>query len=375
MFTATAALDKPLTDMTRRHLDTLPSTYFFDRAASPRRFTKPMLQSVDKSVLSQVLHWLQDDQPCWLATVVATWGSSPRPEGSLLTCNQQGTVVGSLSGGCVEDDLLEKLLAGELAADRAQFFEYGVTAEDTEKFGLPCGGHLYIVVEPQQPNSKTIEHFRLLNSALDARQNVRRRIDLKHQLTDIATDVSFAPLTWDSETQVLDHTYGPGHHLFIIGSGMVSQYLAQMALTLDYEITVCDPRVELLQQFPITGVRKVSDMPDDAVSKYAGDSATAIVALTHDPRIDDMGLMQALETDAFYIGAMGSSRTSAKRRERLLELDVSDHDIDKLRAPIGLPIGSKTPPEIAIAIIAEITAVRKSRVDQTQASLAQTASV
>ena len=142
---------------------------------------------------------------------------------------------------------------------------------------------------------------------------------------------------------------------------MVSAYLAQMALSLDYEITICDPRQDLLDQFSVAGVRKVADMPDDAVREYANDPATAIVALTHDPRIDDMGLMEALETEAFYIGAMGSTRSSASRRERLLALDLNPADIDRLHAPIGLPIGSKTPPEIAIAILAEITAVRKNR--------------
>ena len=145
---------------------------------------------------------------------------------------------------------------------------------------------------------------------------------------------------------------------------MVSAYLAQMALSLDYEIMICDPRQDLLDQFSVAGVRKVADMPDDAVREYANDPATAIVALTHDPRIDDMGLMEALETEAFYIGAMGSTRSSASRRERLLALDLNPADIDRLHAPIGLPIGSKTPPEIAIAILAEIS--RGTKIERQQ---------
>ncbi len=320
-----------------------------------------MLQAVDKEVLDQVNTWLAQGQACWLATVVQTWGSSPRPIGSLLTCNHDGVVVGSLSGGCVEDDLLEKLIAGELAAQGAQFFQYGITAKETEKFGLPCGGHLYIVVEPLHPDEETCAHFTALTQSLTQRQCARRVVDLQQGSTSIVTDCGFAPLQWDETAQLLEHTYGPAHQLFIIGAGMVSAYLAQMALSLDYQITVCDPRAELLAQFSVEGVAKVADMPDDAVRTYANDPATAIVALTHDPRIDDMGLMEALESKAFYIGAMGSSRTSANRRERLLALDIKACDIDRLHAPIGLPIGSKTPPEIAIAILAEITAVRKSR--------------
>jgi len=321
-----------------------------------------MLQAVDKEVLNQINSWLQSGLSCWLATVVQTWGSSPRPVGSLLTCNSEGTVVGSLSGGCVEDDLLEKLTAGELAADGPQFFQYGITAEETEKLGLPCGGHLYIVVEPLHPSTETQAQFRKLTTALAERRCAKRVVNLKQGSSAIVAPCSAAPLAWDEQSQVLEHTYGPAHQLFVIGSGMVSAYLAQMALSLDYEITICDPRKDLLDQFIMAGVRKVADMPDDAVRKYANDPGTAIVALTHDPRIDDMGLMEALETEAFYIGAMGSTRSSASRRERLLALDLKAVDIDRLHAPIGLPIGSKTPPEIAIAILAEITAVRKNQV-------------
>lgn len=317
------------------------------------------MQAMDKEVLGQIQNWLANDQSCWLATVVETWGSSPRPEGSLLACNTEGQIVGSLSGGCVEDDLLEKLTSGELAAEGPQFFQYGITAEETEKLGLPCGGSLYIVVEPLRANADTLDHFNQLNTALDDRHCIQRIVNLNSGETTIQPVERHAPLLWDDATQTLTHTYGPRYQLFIIGSGMVSKYLADIAGMLDYEITVCDPREDLLADFNVDGVTRISEMPDDAVRKYAKDQATAIVALTHDPRIDDMGLMEALTTDAFYIGAMGSTRTSASRRERLKALDITDAELDKLHAPIGLPIGSKTPPEIAIAILAEITAVRK----------------
>lgn len=317
------------------------------------------MQAVDKEVLRQISDWLAAGMPCWLATVVQTWGSSPRPVGSLLACNQEGQMVGSLSGGCVEDDLLEKLTTGELAADSAQFFQYGITAEETEKLGLPCGGHLCIVVEPQRPDVATIAHFATLNTALSERQCVQRQVIINTRESSAVSVARFEPLLWDEQQQTLTHTYGPSFQLFVIGAGMVSQYLAEMAKMLDYDIIICDPREELLSDFPVDEVTRVSDMPDDAVRALAQDQATAIVALTHDPRIDDMGLMEALTTNAFYIGAMGSSRTSASRRERLKALDLTEAEIDRLHAPIGLPIGSKTPPEIAIAILAEITQERK----------------
>lgn len=328
------------------------------------------MQAVDQQVLDQVCEWLGADETCWLATVVETWGSSPRPVGSLLTCNRAGQVRGSLSGGCVEDDLLEKLTSGELARERAQFFQYGITPEETERLGLPCGGHLNIVVEPLPASDAFRGHFGHLRERVSGRRSVRRTVNLRNGATDVEDVEAHTPLHYDNEAQVLTHTYGPQFQLFIIGSGMVSSYVAEMAQALDYQVTVCDPRAHLLDEFSVPGVTKVNDMPDDAIEKHANDPLTAIVALTHDPRIDDMGMMVALKTDAFYIGAMGSTRTSANRRERLKALELTDAEIARLHAPIGLPIGSKTPPEIAVAILAEITAVRHQAASATHTQLA-----
>ena len=321
------------------------------------------MHAADEEVITRVKTWLDAGSNCWLATVIGTWGSSPRPVGSLLACDPDGHLVGSLSGGCVEDDLLEKLTRGELARDNAQFFTYGVTDEESEKFGLPCGGSLRIVIEPLSPDADTRAHIDHLCRALAGRRHVRRTVDLKKQLKVTVDADGYTPLEWDEANQRLNHTYGPRQHLFIIGAGMVSQYLATMALHLDYAITVCDPRQQMLDDFPVAGVNRVCDMPDDAIRAMASDSSSAIVALTHDPRIDDMGLMEALRTDAFYVGALGSTRTSASRRERLKALDLTDAELDALHAPVGLPIGSKTPPEIAVAILAEITAVRANALE------------
>ena len=316
------------------------------------------MQAVDRQVLDQLAHWLDAGEPCWLATVVETWGSSPRPVGSLLACNPAGRIVGSLSGGCVEDDLLEKLTTGALAKERAQHFQYGITPEETERLGLPCGGHLNIVVEPLAPAAETLRHVQTLRERVRNRGCVRRRVWLREGRRVAEPVDAHQPLAFDAEAQVLTHTYGPRFQLFIIGSGMVSAYVAEMAQALDYQVTVCDPREHLLEDFAVAGVTKVAAMPDDAIRERASDSLSAIVALTHDPRIDDMGMMEALKTEAFYVGAMGSKRTSANRRERLRALDLSEAEMERLHAPIGLPIGSKTPPEIAVAILAEITAAR-----------------
>ena len=317
------------------------------------------MQAVDQQVIGQVRDWLFAGRGCWLATVVATYGSSPRPVGSLFACDTEGRTAGSLSGGCVEDDLLAKLGRGELAADRPRFFRYGETDAEAEQLGLPCGGHLDIVIEPLASAAAT--HFEHIADQLRRRGCVERTLHLAGGTFESRDVEAHAPLHYDHAAGVLRQTFGPQHHLFVIGTNMVAVYVSEMALALGYDVTVCDPRAERLSGFNVAGARKIRAMPDDAVRERASDPCSAIVALNHDPRIDDMGMMEALSTDAFYIGAMGSSRTSAKRRERLLSLEVPPERLARLRAPIGLPIGSKTPPEIAIAILAEITAVRQLR--------------
>ena len=333
------------------------------------------MQAVDLEVLKAVQRWLQAGQSGWLCTVVQTFGSSPRPVGSLLACHTDGTVVGSLSGGCVEDDLLDKLRDGQLALDAPMLMKYGLAPEDTERLGLPCGGHLHVAIEPVRPNAESLAQFDTICAALEARRSITRVVDLDSGAMEVRASDAFAPLVLREEdgATTLEHTYGPRHQLFVVGAGMVAYYLAQMAQALDFQVTICDPREHLLTQWAVAGTRTLAMMPDDAVRAHGNDARTAIVTVTHDPRIDDMGLMEALKTDAFYVGAMGSERTSASRRLRLAALDLSAEEIARLRAPVGLPIGSKTPPEIAIAILAEITAVQKNAESRIAARMAQLA--
>jgi xanthine dehydrogenase accessory factor len=329
------------------------------------------MQAVDREVLSHVRDWLAAGEPAWLCTVVATWGSSPRPVGSLLGCDRRGNVVGSLSGGCVEDDLIDKLRGNRLATSSPCVQKYGLDPSDTERLGLPCGGHLHVVVEPLAPSPQRVAAFTHIVGRLARRRCVERTLDLATGEAHVTDREHHAALEFSEDGGGrLRQTYGPRFQLFLVGAGMVSHYLAQMAQALDYHVTVCDPREHLLEQWQVDGVQTLCAMPDDAIREHASDPMTAIVALTHDPRVDDMGLMEALRTDAFYVGAMGSARTSAKRRERLALLDLSQSQIARLHAPVGLPIGSKTPPEIAIAILAEITAVRKGVEARVRAHLA-----
>ena len=320
------------------------------------------MENADQLVLGKLVEWVTAGKTSWLCTVVKTWGSSPRPVGSLLSCNIEGEIAGSLSGGCVEDDLIEKLQRGDVASDLPEVIIYGENQEESDRFGLPCGGQLHIVIEPISVSATdAIASFKQIIEHLEQRQCIERCLDIQIGAFSIESVPRFKLLALtgsENNFTELRQVYGPRFQLFLIGAGPVSIYLAQMAQTLDYQVLVCDPRPALIEQWPVEGVQLVNAMPDDAVEAHADDKFSAIVALTHDPRIDDMGLMQALKTNAFFVGAMGSERTSAKRRERLLQLDLTAAEIDRLHAPVGLPIGSKTPAEIAIAILAQLTSLR-----------------
>ena len=327
-----------------------------------------MMDYADLEVLSHLTDWVEAGKKSWLCTVVKTWGSSPRPVGSLLCCSADGEVVGSLSGGCIEEDLLERLHQGKLASVKPELLIYGATQEEVERFQLPCGGQLHVVIEPMLDNSNLVALLQM-TERLKSRECIERILDVGSGKFEVKAVDRFRHLEFDGEFEdfettgkTLTQTYGPRFQLFLIGAGNVSLYLAQMAQMLDYHVVVCDPREEMIEQWSVDGVQLINDMPDDAVKAHANDPSTAIVALTHDPRIDDMGLMEALKTDAYFIGAMGSTRTSAKRRERLKLLELTEEEIDRLHGPVGLAIGSKTPAEIAIAILAQLTEMRAKSV-------------
>ena len=327
-----------------------------------------MMDYADLEVLSHLTDWVEAGKKSWLCTVVKTWGSSPRPVGSLLCCSADGEVVGSLSGGCIEEDLLERLHHGKLASVKPELLIYGATQEEVERFQLPCGGQLHVVIEPMLDNSNLLALLQM-TERLKSRECIERILDVGSGKFEVKAVDRFRHLEFDGEFEdfettgkTLTQTYGPRFQLFLIGAGNVSLYLAQMAQMLDYHVVVCDPREEMIEQWSVDGVQLINDMPDDAVKTHANDPSTAIVALTHDQRIDDMGLMEALKTDAYFIGAMGSTRTSAKRRERLKLLELTEEEIDRLHGPVGLAIGSKTPAEIAIAILAQLTEMRAKSV-------------
>jgi xanthine dehydrogenase accessory factor len=312
------------------------------------------MNSLDQQVVRQLSAWLGAGKHCWLCTITETFGSSPRPAGSLLACNEDGLYCGSLSGGCVEDNLRESIFKGELAKNLPEQIRYGVTVEDVLRLGLPCGGSLEVFIEPIAPTQAPI--YAELADKIAQRVLVSRRVD-KHSgavsLQEVHRHQSI-----HSTPDELVHTYGPSFQLLLIGAVQVAWYLADMAQALDYDVKICDPRKELVDHAPATAAKVVAAVPDDWLRSLTLDQQTAIIALCHDPRIDDMALMEALPSDAFYVGAMGSVSTSESRRRRLLQLDLTEAEVDRLHAPVGLAIGSKTPPEIAVAILAELTQLR-----------------
>lgn len=312
------------------------------------------MNSLDQQVVRQLSAWLDAGKHCWLCTITETFGSSPRPAGSLLACNADGLYCGSLSGGCVEDNLRESIFKGELARDKPELIRYGVTAEDVVRLGLPCGGSLEVFIEPIAPDRAAL--YAELADKISRRVLVSRRVDKHSGVVSLQEVPRHQPIL--STANELVHTYGPSFQLLLIGAVQVAWYLADMAQGLDYDVKICDPRKELVEQAPATAATVVAAIPDDWLRSLTLDQQTAVIALCHDPRIDDMALMEALPSNAFYVGAMGSLRTSESRRRRLQQLDLSEEQINRLHAPVGLPIGSKTPPEIAVAILAELTHLR-----------------
>jgi xanthine dehydrogenase accessory factor len=310
------------------------------------------MDSVDLQVLKTAAAWLEQGRRVVLATVVETWGSAPRPAGALLAVRDDGQVAGSVSGGCVEDDLIDRIRKRDLAGNKPQLTVYGVSKEEAARFGLPCGGQLRIVLEPLRDPA----WLHQLLSRVGNRELVTRELVL--ETGEVRLEAASRTDTMSFDGKVLRTVHGPRWRLLVIGAGQISRYLAQIGMALDYSVVICDPREEYADTWDVPGVEFSRGMPDDVIAELNLDSHSAVVALTHDPKLDDLALIEALKSAAFYVGALGSRLNTFKRKQRLAEFDLSQAELDRLHGPVGLRIGSKTPPEIAVSILAEMTAVR-----------------
>jgi len=318
------------------------------------------IYSTDREILQTAIDWLQSGYDVALVTVARTWGSSPRPRGSQLLMRNDGIHLGSVSGGCVEEDLLARYKNHQLSEDFPTVVNYGVNRQDALRFGLPCGGRLELVVEKLE----SAEQLKTILLQITAGQIVSRRLCMTTGEVSLHKPGDLSEFNYNDKELV--KVFGPTWHILLIGAGHLSRYVATIALMLDYRVTVCDPREEYPFNWRIDGVNFTRSMPDDVVREISGSYRSIVVTLAHDPKLDDMALMEALTSDIFFVGALGSLQSHEQRRVRLRQLGVTEGQLNKLNAPVGLDIGSHTPPEIAVSIMAQITALRNSTTHSVQ---------
>jgi xanthine dehydrogenase accessory factor len=321
------------------------------------------MQHLDLKVIESALEWAREGETLWLCTVLATFGSSPREPGSWLVARRDGRHVGSLSGGCVEEDFLDRLRDGDF--DRpVTILAYGAAdGPQGPRIQLPCGGILEVLVERLPPDAATIAHYEALRDALAGRRHLIRCVDPVTGEFQCFDDEGVGPrVVRDGERGMIRMRVGPAVRLIIAGISPVSAACAEFACALGFEVIVCDPREEARLDFNVSGVELRPELPSLFIASGACHAATAVVALTHDPRIDDLAMIDAVRTPAFYIGVMGSNRTSEARAERLQRVGgLTEDELDRLHMPIGLSLGSKTPAEIALAVMADILRVQRGR--------------
>lgn len=310
------------------------------------------MHAMNDQVLAQMQAWLEQGNAVALVTVVRNWGSAPRPLGSLFAATDTGDFIGSVSGGCVEDDLLRQF--SQTFPQAIAMIRYGIDAEDVRRFGLPCGGTLELVVE----RVGDLQSIKAARAAMAAGRLLERHVNLETGAVTTCSGEQDFLVRYNRHELV--QLFGPRWRLLIIGAGAVSEYLASMAPALDFSVYLNDPREAQQRNWRVPGVQWMDGMPDDVVLAFRPDCRTVIVTLSHDPKVDDMALMQALKTDAFYVGAMGSIASTRARRARLLTLDLTEAEVSRLHAPIGLAIHSRAPAEIAVAILAELIASRNA---------------
>lgn len=323
------------------------------------------MHSLDTRVMHQALSWIAR-QPVWLCTVIRTYGSSPRVPGSLLVANGQGAVCGSLSGGCVEEDFLRRVMAGEYR-QASQIIRYGEGGLPTDH-PLPCGGSLDVLIEYLPAGDESQRYLQKMAAVLEGQGALCKQVRLPDRCHSLET------ISWGSSTAVtldgslITLTVAAPPVLIIAGLSAVALYCSEFATALGFTTLVCENRPEVLADYAdklSPDVQLIRQFPARFIETSSSLRHCAVVCLTHDPRVDDLTLMEAIETDAFYIGAIGSQRNSARRRQRLQTIaGFDDSQLARVHAPIGLDIGSKTPAEIALAVMADVVRLKNGGDDR-----------
>jgi xanthine dehydrogenase accessory factor len=338
--------------------------------------TKSSLRHAEAhDVLQTARDWIASEGRVALATVVGTWGSAPVPVGGQMVMAPDGRFEGSVSGGCVEGEIIAEAEA-ILADGKPRTLSFGVADDTAWKVGLPCGGEIKVLVERLDAGGG----LRLIERSLDARSS-RRGILVKTRLDDGGREfyergdqradalvrqhleAGESKLVETPEGEVFLHALVPPARLLVIGATHIGQILAQLVKIAGHEVIVIDPRTAFAAEARFPGVRLDTEWPQDSIPKIGLDPYTALVALAHVGQIDDEALKLALRSDCFYIGALGSKRTHAKRIQRLKDAGFTDEELARIRCPVGINIGAHSPPEIAISIMAEVVlALRGPRV-------------
>ena len=315
------------------------------------------------------LDWHADGRGAALATVVQTWGSAPRQAGSQMVISSAGEMMGSVSGGCVEGAVVVEA-QDALAAGQPRLLRYGVADETAFDVGLACGGTIEVLVEPVGPApGLEPEILRALVAARGARRAVACVTDLENWDRQIVTpdapellEAFRADRSGRDAAGRMVTLHNPPLRLVVVGAVHIAQALLPMARLAGYAPMLVDPRAAFASDARFPGEAVSQDWPDEALEGFGLDARTAVVTLTHDPKLDDPAIIAALNSDVFYLGCLGSTRTHAKRLERLRAAGLSDAQLARIHAPVGLNLGARTPAEIALATLAQITlALRGAR--------------
>lgn len=314
------------------------------------------------------LRWHTEGRGAALATVVETWGSAPRQAGSQLAISGQGEIMGSVSGGCVEGAVITEALDA-LQDGNSRLLTFGVSDETAFNVGLACGGTIKVLVEPVGDGAQALSADLLAD--LVAARAERRAVAMVTDLVtwartlhrpgdEAAIDARFRSDRSGMEGEAFVAIHNPPLRMIVVGAVHIAQPLLTIARTCGYDCTLIDPRAAFGSAARFPGEVIVEDWPDEALEALAPDARTAIVTLTHDPKLDDPAIRAALASPAFYLGCLGSPKTHAKRVERLVSAGFATDQIARINAPVGLDIGAKTPAEIAVSVMGQIThALRK----------------
>ena len=307
-------------------------------------------------ILTPTSFWLKEKRRIALATVISTWGSSPRPVGGQMAIDENGEIIGSVSGGCIEGAVISEGIHS-IKDGKSRIKDYGISNDMAWEVGLACGGELKVLIQPLNLEDEIV--YSIVDS-IKKRKTVKLKIDCSNGDRIIDNTISNQISHFDKLNNEFIHIIDPKPRLFIVGAVHIAQALVSLANVADYEIILIDPRDHFATKDRFPNCKIINEWPDEALSKFHLDSSSHLVTLTHDPKIDDLALIFCMKKNFGYIGSLGSKKTHNKRCERLLEKGFDEIELSKIHAPIGLDIKAKTPAEIATSILAEIINYRRN---------------